>query len=152
LVIATPTATLAAIARAARGGVLFKGGQSIDQLANIGSVCMDKTGTLTYGRPHLYEVHPVAWSDGAEMLARDRIPVPDQTVIATGENFLAVRQEGHVPDELPALHDGRAGQVRPALSLRGQVLISDSTYQRCWGLVSDRYCSPCCRIWGRSMS
>ncbi len=69
LVIATPTATLAAIARAARGGVLFKGGQSIDQLANIGSVCMDKTGTLTYGRPHLYEVHPVAWSDGAEMLA-----------------------------------------------------------------------------------
>jgi Cd2+/Zn2+-exporting ATPase len=69
LVIATPTATLAAIARGARGGVLFKGGQSIDQLANVGSVCMDKTGTLTYGRPRLYQVHPVAWSDGSELLA-----------------------------------------------------------------------------------
>jgi len=69
LVIATPTATLAAIARGARGGVLFKGGQSIDRLASVGAVAFDKTGTLTFGRPRLYEVHPVAWSDGAELLA-----------------------------------------------------------------------------------
>lgn len=69
LVIATPTATLAAIARGAREGVLFKGGQSIERLARIGSVCFDKTGTLTFGRPKLYEVHPVAWSDGRELLA-----------------------------------------------------------------------------------
>jgi Cd2+/Zn2+-exporting ATPase len=69
LVIATPTATLAAIARAARGGVLFKGGQTIDRLARVRSVCFDKTGTLTHGRPTLYEVHPVAWSDGKELLA-----------------------------------------------------------------------------------
>jgi Zn2+/Cd2+-exporting ATPase len=69
LVIATPTATLAAIARAARGGVLFKGGQSIEQLARTGAVAFDKTGTLTLGRPRLYEVHPVAWSEGRELLA-----------------------------------------------------------------------------------
>lgn len=69
LIIATPTATLAAIARAARGGVLFKGGQSIDALANISAVCFDKTGTLTFGKPQLYEVHPVGWSDGRELLA-----------------------------------------------------------------------------------
>lgn len=69
LVIATPTATLAAIARGARGGVLFKGGQSLDRLASTGAVAFDKTGTLTFGRPRLYEVHPVAWSDGRELLA-----------------------------------------------------------------------------------
>ena len=68
LVIATPTATLAAIARAAREGVLFKGGQAIEQLAAVGAVAFDKTGTLTFGRPRLYEVHPVAWSDGRELL------------------------------------------------------------------------------------
>jgi len=68
LVIATPTATLAAIARAARAGVLFKGGQSIDALSRTGAVCFDKTGTLTFGRPRLYEVHPVAWTNGPEML------------------------------------------------------------------------------------
>ena len=69
LVIATPTATLAAIARAARSGVLFKGGAAIDALANVSSVCFDKTGTLTIGRPRLFEVHPVAWSDGRSLLA-----------------------------------------------------------------------------------
>jgi Cd2+/Zn2+-exporting ATPase len=69
LVIATPTATLAAIARAARGGVLFKGGQSLQRLASINALCFDKTGTLTFGRPRLYEVHAVAWSDGEELLA-----------------------------------------------------------------------------------
>lgn len=57
LVIATPTATLAAIGRAARAGVLFKGGQAIERLARMGAVCLDKTGTLTRGRPRLVEVH-----------------------------------------------------------------------------------------------
>jgi len=69
LVISTPTATLAGIARGARAGVLFKGGQAIERLARVGSVCFDKTGTLTVGRPKLYRVHPVAWSDGPELLA-----------------------------------------------------------------------------------
>lgn len=69
VVIATPTATLAGIARAARGGVLFKGGQSMERLAGIRAAALDKTGTLTFGRPRLYQVHPVAWSDGAELLS-----------------------------------------------------------------------------------
>lgn len=69
LVIATPTATLAAISRAARAGLLFKGGQAIERLAQMGSVCMDKTGTLTRGRPRLHQVHAVAWSDGQQLLA-----------------------------------------------------------------------------------
>ncbi len=56
LVIATPTATLAAIARGARAGVLFKGGESIDRLSRIGAVCFDKTGTLTKGRPAYREL------------------------------------------------------------------------------------------------
>ena len=51
--------------------MLFKGGQSIEQLANTGAVAFDKTGTLTFGRPRLYEVHPVAWSDGIEAFLAD---------------------------------------------------------------------------------
>lgn len=69
LVIATPTATLAAIARGARSGVLFKGGQAIERLARIRAVCFDKTGTLTVGRPRLEAVIPVAWSDPDPLLA-----------------------------------------------------------------------------------
>lgn len=69
LIIATPTATLSAIARGARSGVLFKGGQAIERLANIAAVCFDKTGTLTMGRPRLEQVHAVAWSDGKRLLS-----------------------------------------------------------------------------------
>ncbi len=68
LVIATPTATLAAISRAARAGLLFKGGQAIDRLARMRAVCMDKTGTLTLGKARLQQVHAVAWSDGNRLL------------------------------------------------------------------------------------
>lgn len=69
LVIATPTATLAAIARAARAGLLFKGGQAIERLATIGAICFDKTGTLTMGKPQVYDIQPVAWSDTARLLS-----------------------------------------------------------------------------------
>ena len=69
LVIATPTATLSAISRAARAGVLFKGGQAIERLASIGSVCFDKTGTLTVGRPQIVDVLAVAWSEPRSLIA-----------------------------------------------------------------------------------
>ncbi len=68
LIIATPTATLATIARGARSGVLFKGGQSIDRLSRIGAVCFDKTGTLTIGRPTVSRVDAIGWSDPKRML------------------------------------------------------------------------------------
>ncbi len=69
VIIATPTATLAAIARAARSGVLFKGGQSIERLAALRAVCFDKTGTLTVGKMRVHELHPIGWSDERALLA-----------------------------------------------------------------------------------
>lgn len=68
LIIATPTATLAGIARAARVGVMFKGGDAVERLSRVRAVCFDKTGTLTVGRPRLEEVRPVAWSEPLQLL------------------------------------------------------------------------------------
>ncbi|MBK6769324.1 MAG: heavy metal translocating P-type ATPase [Ardenticatenales bacterium] len=56
LVISTPATYLSAIARAARSGVLFKGGAHLEVAAAVTTVAVDKTGTLTQGRPIVTEI------------------------------------------------------------------------------------------------
>ncbi|HWB18978.1 MAG TPA: cation-translocating P-type ATPase, partial [Phycisphaerales bacterium] len=50
LVLATPTATLCGLSRAARAGVLVKGGDALERLARVEHIALDKTGTLTTGQ------------------------------------------------------------------------------------------------------
>lgn len=56
LVISTPAATLSALAAAARRGMLVRGGLFIEELGRIDTVALDKTGTLSQGRPSVVEV------------------------------------------------------------------------------------------------
>jgi len=56
--LATPTAIAVGIGQAARGGVLFRGGDAIETVAQLRSVIFDKTGTLTLGRPLVRTVLP----------------------------------------------------------------------------------------------
>jgi Cd2+/Zn2+-exporting ATPase len=56
LVLSIPSAVLAAIAWAARHGILFRGGAAVEKLAAINTVCLDKTGTLTTGELRVEKV------------------------------------------------------------------------------------------------
>ena len=57
LVLATPTAIMAAIGNATRHGVLVKEGDALERLARVRVVAFDKTGTLTRGTPGVAHVH-----------------------------------------------------------------------------------------------
>ena len=63
LVIATPTATLCGLSRAARAGLLVKGGDALERLATVRVVAIDKTGTLTTGQIAVTGIEPVALHD-----------------------------------------------------------------------------------------
>lgn len=69
LLLAAPTATVAAVARAARSGVLVKGGAHMESLALADAALFDKTGTLTMGEPRVDEIAPVAGISADEVLA-----------------------------------------------------------------------------------
>lgn len=69
LAIGTPAATLSALARAARMGVLIKGGAHLETLGKVRAVAFDKTGTLTIGRPRVTGVTALNGEDSAGLLA-----------------------------------------------------------------------------------
>jgi Cd2+/Zn2+-exporting ATPase len=62
LAISVPSAVLSGVARAARSGVLVKGGAALEDLGTLTAIAFDKTGTLTEGKPRLTDVVP---ADGA---------------------------------------------------------------------------------------
>ncbi|MDE6473843.1 MAG: cadmium-translocating P-type ATPase [Clostridia bacterium] len=51
--LATPTAIITGIGRGAKGGILFKNAESLERLGSVNTVVLDKTGTITTGRPIL---------------------------------------------------------------------------------------------------
>ena len=68
LVISTPVSVVSALTACARRGVLVKGGQFIEAPARLKAIALDKTGTLTEGRPEVRNVVPLSGHTTAEVL------------------------------------------------------------------------------------
>lgn len=77
LVLATPTAIMAAIGNATRNGFLVREGDALERLSKVTRIAFDKTGTLTFGKPHVVAIGSLdpsfsqsqlyAWAAGAEL-------------------------------------------------------------------------------------
>jgi Cu+-exporting ATPase len=66
--LAVPAALTVAVGRGAQLGVLFKGGEALERVARLDCIVLDKTGTLTVGKPVLQQIHAVAGSRETELL------------------------------------------------------------------------------------
>jgi len=117
VVISTPAAYLSAMATAARLGILFKGGAYLEAAAAVDVVAIDKTGTLTAGRPELTEV--VALGDRRP----DEVLALAAALEARSEHLIAqavvagARKRGIVVDE----HRATAVRARHGLGIQGRV-------------------------------
>lgn len=59
LVLATPTAIMAAIGQATKHGVIIKSGEALEKMGGVDTIAFDKTGTLTYGRLEVSDILPM---------------------------------------------------------------------------------------------
>lgn len=68
LVISTPVSIVSGLTRLARRGVLVKGGVSLEAVARLRALAMDKTGTITEGKPAVQSITPLNGSNESEIL------------------------------------------------------------------------------------
>ena len=113
LAIATPSAVLSGVARAAKGGILIKGGGPLESLGMLDAVAFDKTGTLTEGEPKVVDIRTGEGIDEQELL-RTTIAVEDlskhplaKAVVRDGkERLLAIADSTiRIPWQPPASND-----------------------------------------------
>lgn len=102
--VAAPTGVLASMVRAARHGILIKGGHHVEQLACMEAIAFDKTGTLTRGAPAILDVRMFSAQVPAEHLVRLAAAAETQLrhPVAQAMVRYAVEQKGLV---LPACDD-----------------------------------------------
>ena len=123
LILAAPVAYIAGVARAARQGVLMKGGAALEALAQTRTVIFDKTGTLTVGGARLIEIETApGWSADEALRLAASVEQASQHVVAAA--IVAAARERHLAtgaasDVREAMGSGVAGVVEGTPGARG---------------------------------
>ncbi|MBI1201719.1 MAG: heavy metal translocating P-type ATPase [Rhodopseudomonas sp.] len=144
LILAVPVAIVAGLSRAAKLGILIKGGRAIEMLARIKVLVVDKTGTLTVGHARIVATKVADGIAEAEVLrlaasldqaskhiiaqtiveaARDqglRLPIPTEVVETAGEGIAGLVDGHHVMVGGPSFITGRLGSDGFAALSRGR--------------------------------
>ena len=108
LVIATPVAIVAGIGNGAKRGAILKGGDAVERLAGVDTMVLDKTGTLTEGRPVVTQVRAVQGTEeellavAASLELASEHPLARALVAAAREQDLDL----HGPDQVEVLRGG----------------------------------------------
>ncbi len=132
LVISTPVAIYAAIGNASSKGALVKGGKYIETMARIRAVAIDKTRTITFGKPIVSDIIPLNVRDKEELLACaagaelfSEHPLAEAIVVAS-------RKEGFTPHEVHKFQSimGKGAQAECLVCEDETILVGKLDYIR----------------------
>jgi len=106
--LATPTAIMVGVGRGAENGILIKDAESLEQAKNIDAIILDKTGTITEGRP---EVTNIIWKHGAniEQLSSIFYSLESQSEHPLAEAITKYFQAQHVDKKVPEHFESETG-------------------------------------------
>lgn len=134
LVISTPVTIVAALAGAAKQGVLVKGGVHLETPAKLKAIATDKTGTLTEGRPKVVELVPLGGRSEAELLefaaaleARSEHPLARAILIEAKQRGLAIAPASAVQAMRGKGVTGRVGTAEAWLGSRSYLVERGNT-------------------------
>ncbi len=113
--LAVPAALTVAIGRAAQLGILFKSGDAVERLARVDTVVLDKTGTLTEGRPRIRSVYPVGG------IAEEELLLLSASLEGRSEHPLAKALLDRAHEIRLALHDPSDVRAIPGKGIIGKV-------------------------------
>jgi len=101
LILAVPVALVSGLSRAARLGILIKGGKAIEALARVRALVIDKTGTLTHGEAHLVDIRNAA-SIGPDEMLRLAASLEQASKHVLARTLVAEAQARGLPLAIPA--------------------------------------------------
>lgn len=115
IVLATPTALVAAIASAAMRGSLIKKGAAVEALSHVDTVIFDKTGTLTAGKPRLLQIIPLG------NVSQDRLLESADVAEKFSEHPLGRAMVSAAKERRMKLMDPERFEALPGLGIRARV-------------------------------
>lgn len=116
LLIAAPVAFLGGMSRAARAGLIVKGGGTLEQLARVRSVAFDKTGTLTSGHPELERVLPSSGHSSTQVLQWAATAEVYSSHVLAAAVIAAAKQHGLAPLAVTSATESATNGVEATLA------------------------------------
>jgi P-type Cu+ transporter len=115
--LATPMSIMVAVGRGAKAGVLVRNAEALETLARVDTLVVDKTGTLTEGKPHVSSIQE--WKDGG--LAENDVLLLAASVERSSEHPLAKAIVRAAEERNLSLQSANEFQASPGGGVRGRV-------------------------------
>ena len=97
LVLATPTAIMAAIGQATKQGVIIKSGEALEKMGKVDTIAFDKTGTLTYGKLQVCDILPLSKEVAPQQLLALAAAGESKSEHPLGKAIVAYAKETNAP-------------------------------------------------------